>query len=91
MKHFMHVIATAVLFCLGSSVWAGPVDINTADATTLAAELTGVGPALAQAIVMDREQNGRFESAEALARVRGIGPHIVDQNRENILIRQPAR
>ena len=26
---------------------AGPVDINTADADTLAAELTGVGPSLA--------------------------------------------
>ena len=48
---------------------AGPVNINTADAETLAAELTGIGPALAAAIVMDRQENGLFANAEALMRV----------------------
>jgi competence ComEA-like helix-hairpin-helix protein len=49
------------------------VNINTADATTLAAELTGVGPALAQAIVKDRAEHGKFDTPDALTRVKGIG------------------
>jgi len=65
---------------------AGPVNINTADAATLAAELTGVGPALALAIVDDRDRNGRFNTAEELVRVSGIGMSVVESNREFILV-----
>jgi competence protein ComEA len=80
-------------FCLLAATgiaFAGPVNINTADADTLAAELTGVGPALAAAIVSDRQANGLFPTAESLARVRGIGSHIVEINRENILVGDAA-
>ncbi len=70
-------------------VLAGPVNINTADAETLAMELTGVGPALAAAIVADREANGEFPSPEALARVRGIGSHVLEVNEGNILVSTP--
>jgi competence protein ComEA len=70
---------------------AGPVNINTADAATLATELTGIGPALAAEIVRDREQNGQFDSPDALARVKGVGARIVEMNRANILVSdQPA-
>jgi competence protein ComEA len=70
---------------------AGPVNINTADAETLATELTGIGPALAAEIVRDREQNGRYESPDALARVKGVGAKIVEANRANIRVSdQPA-
>ena len=65
---------------------AGPVNINTADAATLAAELVGIGPALAQAIVEDRAKNGRFSSAEELTRVSGVGMRIVENNREFIRV-----
>ncbi len=77
------------LFLLGlgsAALYAGPVNINTADAETLALELTGVGPALAAAIVEDREMNGEFASPEALTRVSGIGERIVEMNRSNILV-----
>ncbi len=70
-------------------VLAGPVNINTADAETLAAELTGIGPALAAAIVTDRRENGMFANAEALMRVRGIGERVIELNRENILVNDP--
>jgi len=70
-------------------VLAGPVNINTANAETLAMELTGVGPALAAAIVADREANGEFPSPEALARVRGIGNHVLEVNAGNILVSTP--
>ena len=71
---------------------AGPVNINTADEETLAAELRGVGPALAAAIVRDREENGPFESPEQITRVRGVGQRVLEDNRDDILIedREPA-
>ena len=82
----------ALVWCLGPGVsLAGPVNVNTADAATLAAELTGVGPALAAAIISDREANGAFPNAEALMRVKGIGERIIELNRANILVSDPPR
>jgi competence protein ComEA len=78
------------LLLLGpTALLAGPVNVNTADAVTLAAELDGVGPALAEAIVRDRETNGKFETPEALTRVKGVGQHILDMNKDNILVGEP--
>lgn len=74
-----------------SALFAGPVNINTADAATLAAELKGVGPALAAEIVRDREKNGLFTTPDALSRVKGVGPHIVAMNRDNILVKDPKK
>jgi len=71
------------------ALFAGPVNINTADAETLAAELNGVGPALAAAIVSDRQANGVFPNAAALMRVKGIGERIIELNRTNILVSEP--
>ncbi len=82
------VIAAAV--CAGGAALAGPVNINTADAATLASELTGVGPALAQAIIKDRQEHGNFATPEALSRVKGIGDRIVEMNKANILVADPA-
>lgn len=67
-----------------SAFAAGTVDINTADAPTLAATLNGVGPAKAQAIVEYRQANGPFQSAEQLAAVKGIGLATVEKNRDRI-------
>jgi competence protein ComEA len=63
---------------------AGPVDINAADAKTLARELEGVGKAKAEAIVSYREKNGPFKSADDLAKVKGIGKKLVEQNKANL-------
>jgi competence ComEA-like helix-hairpin-helix protein len=41
--------------------------------------LPGVGPALAAAIVVDRDARGPFRSMDDLARVRGIGPSMLDR------------
>jgi competence protein ComEA len=70
---------------------AGPVDINSADASTLAKELKGIGPARAEAIVAHRKQNGPFKSADDLARVKGIAQKVIDENRANIRIESGAR
>ena len=65
---------------------AGPVDINTADATALAEGLTGVGMSKAEAIIAYRDEHGPFASAEDLAQVKGIGDKLVEKNRENIVV-----
>ena len=88
-KIFSPALCLCMLGLAPAALLAGPVDINTADAATLAAELNGVGPALAEAIVRDRMDNGAFVSAEDLTRVKGIGERIVEMNRPNILVSAP--
>ncbi len=82
----LHTLRHAVmaLALLPALAFAGPVDINSADARTLAKELQGVGLARAQAIVEYREKNGAFKRAEDLAQVKGIGMKVIEHNRENI-------
>ena len=74
-----------------SAFAAGPVNINTADAASLAANLTGVGPDKAQAIVEHRQANGPFKSADQLAAVKGIGLATVEKNRDRIQVGGAAK
>jgi competence protein ComEA len=60
-----------------------PINVNTADAELLA-ELPGVGPSRAQAIIEEREANGNFENADDLTRVSGIGPATVEAFRDQV-------
>ena len=53
---------------------AAAVDVNTADAETLADRLIGIGAAKAKAIVAYRNQHGPFAGPEDLLAVKGIGP-----------------
>ena len=76
--------AIVAAMLLASTAIAGPVNINTADAKTLARELDGVGKAKADAIVAYREKNGPFKSAEDLAKVKGLGKKLIEQNRANL-------
>ncbi|MDH4072701.1 MAG: helix-hairpin-helix domain-containing protein [Gammaproteobacteria bacterium] len=71
------------------AAYAGPVDINTADAETISAELQGVGITKAIAIVEYRKANGPFKSVDDLVKVKGIGERTVEINRPNILL-EPA-
>ncbi len=68
----------------------GPVDINTADAETIAAELDGIGLARAEAIVAYREANGPFRTADDILAVKGVGEKILEANRQNIRIAAAA-
>ena len=64
--------------------WAGPVDINKADAATIAKELQGIGLSRAQAIVAYRDKNGAFKNVDELRKVKGIGAKTLELNRANI-------
>lgn len=64
-----------------------PVNINTADAETLAAAIDGVGLKRAEAIIRYREMNGPFSDVEALTEVRGIGPKVLEKARERLTTR----
>lgn len=86
MKNIKRVLFAIVLSIASFTAWALPVDINHADADTLAAELTGVGVAKAEAIVAYRELNGPFQKIEDLANVKGIGAKTVEKNRTNLVI-----
>lgn len=79
------LIATALCFAAaGAAAAATSVDINTADAATLADSLNGVGMVKAEAIVAYRDEHGPFDSADQLIEVKGIGLRTVENNREVI-------
>lgn len=52
------------------------VSLNTATVAELA-QLPGIGPARAQAILEDRRRRGSYRRLEDLTRVRGIGPGTI--------------
>jgi competence protein ComEA len=80
------LIHALIVTLVPALVWAGPVDINTADAATIAKELQGIGLSRAQAIVAYREKNGAFRSADDLRKIKGIGAKVLDRNRANIKV-----
>jgi len=89
----MKLISTfvfAIALCLAAPVFAATqVDINSADARMLAQSLSGVGLVKAEAIVAYRNAHGPFSSLADLAKVEGIGPRIIEENREAIVFGKP--
>jgi competence protein ComEA len=75
------LVCAAPILC-----WADAVNINTADARTIAKELKGIGVARAQAIVAYRNEHGPFKSPDELGLVKGIAQKVIDQNRANIKV-----
>jgi len=69
--------------------FAGPVDINSADASTLASAITGVGESKAAAIVAYRDTHGPFASVDELSKVKGVGMKTVDKSRNNLMVSAP--
>lgn len=88
----MRPLHTLLITCVLAFVFALPVqahaqvDINQADAKTLAGSLNGVGLVKAEAIVAWRQQHGPFLRIEDLAKVRGFGAKTIEANREIIVI-----
>lgn len=68
------------------SVWAAPVNVNTASAEEISKALSGIGLAKAKAIVDYREANGAFKEAGDLVKVKGIGEKTIEKNMADILL-----
>mgnify|MGYP001052452131 CR=1 FL=1 len=83
-RHSLAALALALALALPGVT--GAVDINSADAQTLAEELHGIGLAKAEAIVAYREANGPFTSTEDLTKVKGVGAATVEKNRDAIQV-----
>lgn len=87
MKRILRALSLGVLLALPLSGYSvEPLDLNTATAEQLAANLKGVGMSKAEAIVAYRTANGPFQRIEDLARVKGIGSATLSQNRANLVI-----
>jgi competence protein ComEA len=84
---WLHTIIMSLFLSL-SAFAAQPVNVNTADAQTIADNLSGVGLSKAQAIVAYREAHGTFKHVDELVSVKGIGLKLIDKNREFILLEQ---
>ncbi len=81
---FLFSIVFSIAFV--SQVYAAQIDINTADAATLAQSITGIGPSKAQAIVDYREANGPYATPDDLVQVQGIGFKTLDRIREFVTV-----
>lgn len=80
---FLQIVALSCALFLTSSAFAS-VNINTADAQTIASELNGVGIKKAETIVEYRKKYGPFKSLDDLMNVKGIGAATLEKNKENI-------
>lgn len=79
----------AFMLLVNVAAWAGPVNVNAADAATLVQELDGIGEKKANAIVAERIANGPYKDADDLRkRVSGIGPKTIEKNLENLIFGQ---
>lgn len=63
----------------------GVLDLNTATALQLE-ELPGIGPALAAAIIQERDRRGGFRSVNELRDVRGIGEQRFADLRDRVTV-----
>ena len=64
----------------------GKININTASVEELT-KLDKVGEAYAKRIVEYREANGQFANAEDITKVKGIGPKILELNKDRIVVK----
>ena len=81
MKKFLILLAV-----MSSPVFATPVNINSADAQTIADSLDGIGLKKAEAIIEYRTKNGAFKSAEDLVKVVGIGEKTLEKIKADVLL-----
>lgn len=87
MKHHFTTLLLAMLMSLAFSLpalAATSVNINTADAATIASSLDGVGLVKARAIVDYRKDHGAFKQVSDLTHVKGIGKATLSHNQKAI-------
>lgn len=89
MSTIRHLVASLMLLA-GALACAGErINLNAADAETLSANIVGIGPAKAAAIVAWREKHGPFRTVDDLLLVQGIGESTLEKNRDNLTAATP--
>lgn len=86
MKNLIKLILPLVFVVFSSFAFAEPVNINTADAATLAKNINGVGEKKAVAIIEYRKAHGPFKKVEDLMKVKGISQKTLEKNRDNLTV-----
>jgi competence protein ComEA len=84
------VAAGVLALMISGPAFAGVVDINKADAVTIAKELKGIGPAKAKAIIDYRTAHGSFKSVDELRKVHGIGEKLLAKIRSDVSLGSDA-
>ena len=84
MNHIKLSLGILIAGLASGGLLAGSVNINSADAATIAGELKGIGPAKAAAIVEYRQKHGQFRSVDELAQVKGVNQKLIDRNRNDL-------
>ncbi len=87
MKFILTALLSGLLLCGVAAAEITEVNVNSASAEELAAALSGVGLARAEAIVKYRESYGPFEDVYELINVSGIGERTVELNESRIKLK----
>lgn len=93
-RFLVFLMITGIVFCIAGGAWSADVgqkiNLNTATVEQLT-QLKGVGPAIADRIVADREANGSFKTIDDLGRVKGIGPKVLASIRDQVTVGAPEK
>ena len=77
---FLRLMLMTAGLGFAAAVCAQTVNINTATQSQLA-QLNGIGPKKAQAIILYRHAHGPFKSVDDITRVKGIGSKTLAHDR----------
>lgn len=80
------IFAAAILLYSGF-VMAIPVNINQADAETIADALAGIGEKTAIKIIEYRKENGPFKAVEDLTNIKGIGEKKLAKIKQDVKLK----
>ena len=83
-KYGINTLFLALALTFSSISIAQEVNINTADAQSIATSLNGIGLKKAEAVVAWRTEHGNFTDLAELENVRGIGPKTIEKNKHDI-------
>lgn len=83
-KYGISALLLTLMLAFSGSLLAKEVNINSADAQTIAESLNGVGLKKAEAIVAWRTEHGKFTDLASLEQVKGIAQKTVEKNKDNI-------
>ena len=82
------LVALAMVMAFSGPSWAGDagkINLNKATAVELS-QLKGIGMKYAERIVEFRDKNGSFKQVEDLLKIQGIGPKILEKNKDRITV-----